>query len=183
MVATQVVEPALLPIETDYSKEIETPQTQLLKAIYILENGDPDYNLIPNYFHTPNNNYCVQGLLLELSGTGYWHQQSDYEWSNHYKFHDENARRLFSAKDYTGFIADYYSLLDNREYGPYLVIDESKLPEETRLAYLDIIKYANRADAMFGGYHLATINNIGFSANHPQIGKVLADILRYKAFV
>ena len=153
-----------------------TPEDKLLKAIYILEHGDINYNLIDKYFHVPDNNYCVQGLLLELSGTGYWHQQSDYEWSNRYKFHGEDDKEFCSKFSYSGFIRHYYSLgIDNS-----LIVDRDKLPIETRNYYNEILKCIPASDRRIS---LAAVNNTGVSSRHPKIRQVLADILRYKAFI
>ena len=179
VVATQIVtaEPVVEQKVTQYEV---TPEDKLQKAIYILENEDPDYNLISGYFHVPDQGYCVQGLLFELSGVGHWQETGAL--GCFYLIDESKDWGEFGG---FRFLSTYYSLSNTDNPLQNLMVDESKLPEETRAWCSEITDAAAKQGhyADDGRHFLATINNIGIEIGHPHIRKVLADILRYKAFV
>lgn len=159
-------------IETEMSPEIK-----LQKAIYILENGDPDYNLVPGVFkETGTANYCVQGLLLELSEAGCWF---DKYGDNFYMVNDT----LASAP----FLIDYYGLgSDKTKESNRILIDVNKLPTETQNDIKIIVsnlKPSIKRNVIDKGLDIITINNEGLRQCHPRTKQILADILRYKAFL
>ena len=180
VVANQIVtEPEISTEEQQYGS---TPEDKLQKAIYILENEDPDYNLIADYFYRPGVGYCVQGLLLELSGAGHWESDDGFTIPR-YSLADENYRNL----GVFGFLANFYDLGDRQtdtNCKVTMLIDESKLPEDTRIYMHEIIASGKSLGwcILDGKCSLATINNAGIKTGHPKTRKVLADILRYNAF-
>ena len=163
--------------------ELESPEDQLNHAISILEDERADFNLIAGIYHRPNSNdYCVQGLLLELSGQGYWqHGALDNYTFCSYIIDGKPRFRHEMFYLYRDFLADYYSLGEppSKPKNHGLRVDISKLPDDLLESLRESMDTSYYGELPFIG----NINNDCVRKGNPRAKEILAYILRHKLFV
>lgn len=161
--------------------DLESPQARLDYAINILEDDNSDFDLISGIYHRPfSNEFCIQGLLLELSGQGYWQHgiTGNYAFCSYFIDGKPKYKRdMFYL--YRNFLADYYDLGTPSDENRALLVDLDKLPEDMLNDLYSVMPRERYGDHVFIG----NINNEGVHKNHPRIRNILAYILRNKIFV